>query len=441
MNPPSRRCRTRAANQAEGPRRILKLIIQIPAYNEEATIAATLAALPKRLDRIAKIETLLIDDGSTDRTVDVARNAGVTHVVRLLTHRGLSGAFVAGIDASLRLGADVIVNTDADNQYRADDIGRLVAPILDGRAEVVIGDRGVKDSAHMGPVKRVLQRLGSWAVGRAAGLDVPDVTSGFRAFSREAAYQINVFNPFTYTLETIIQAGNRNLGVESVPVGTNPPTRPSRLYKGVLRYVRKSIVTIFRVHTVYRPLKTFFAIGAILFLAGFAIGLRFLWYFLAGEPGGHIQSLILAAVLLIIGFQTALIGLVADLISVNRRLSEEILIRLRKLDPRIAAGQKARRRDRDERGERGEPREAAREDRPEPIAETQWVWVLDESKLNRPLEEAADEPSSATVPSPKRRRRRRRGGTRPPNEVPERKHHDHPRMERELEPSGEDSGV
>ncbi|HEY0789296.1 MAG TPA: glycosyltransferase family 2 protein, partial [Thermoanaerobaculia bacterium] len=328
----------------------LKLIIQIPAYNEEATIAATLAALPKRLDRIDTIETLLVDDGSTDATVDAARKAGVSHVIRLLTHRGLSGAFVAGIDAALRLGADIIVNTDADNQYQAADIGRLIAPILEGRAEVVIGDRGVKDHAHMGPVKRFLQRLGSWAVGRAAGLQIPDVTSGFRAFSREAAYQINVFNPFTYTLETIIQAGNRNLGVESVPIGTNPPTRPSRLYKGILRYVRKSVVTIFRVYTVYRPLKTFFAIGATLFLVGFAVGLRFLWFFLQGDRGGHVQSLIFAAILLIIGFQTVLIGLVADLISVNRRLSEEVLIRLRKLDPQIAAGQRAaRKRDRADR--------------------------------------------------------------------------------------------
>ncbi len=402
----------------------LKLIIQIPAYNEEPTIAETLAALPRRLDRVSKIETLLIDDGSSDGTIAAARKAGVTHVVRLVPHRGLSAAFVAGIDAALRLGADIIVNTDADNQYRADDIGRLIAPILEGRAEVVIGDRGVKESAHMGPLKRFLQRLGSWAVGRAAGLQVPDVTSGFRAFSRDAAYQINVFNPFTYTLETIIQAGNRNLGVESVPVGTNPPTRPSRLYKGILRYVRKSVVTIFRVHTVYRPLKTFFAIGAILFLAGFVIGLRFLWHFLAGDGGGHVQSLIFAAVLLIIGFQTALIGLVADLISVNRRLSEEVLIRLRKLDPQIATGQKApRRRD------RGERREGSREAKPEPVAEAQWVWLLDESKLDRPLEEPA--PVEEAVPQPKRRRRRRRGGTRPAHEVPERKHHEHAHPERE----------
>ncbi len=408
----------------------MKLIIQIPAYNEEATIAATLAALPKRLDRVDAIETLLIDDGSADRTVEAARKAGVSHVVQLLTHRGLSGAFVAGIDASLRLGADIIVNTDADNQYQAGDVGKLIAPILEGRAEVVIGDRGVKDHAHMGPVKRLLQRLGSWAVGRAAGLPIPDVTSGFRAFSREAAYQINVFNPFTYTLETIIQAGNRNLGVASVPIGTNPPTRPSRLYKGILRYVRKSIVTLFRVYTVYRPLKTFFAIGAALFLAGFAVGLRFLWFFLQGDRGGHVQSLIFAAILIIIGFQTVLIGLVADLISVNRRLSEEILIRLRKLDPQIATGQRAsRKRDRGERPER------AREERAAPEQETQWVWLLDESKLNRPLEEAHDPapapPAEGSIPPPKRRRRRRRGGTRAPHEIPEKKTHEHARVDRE----------
>jgi glycosyltransferase involved in cell wall biosynthesis len=396
----------------------LKLVIQIPAYNEEKTIATTIRDLPRKIDGVDSIEVLVIDDGSSDATVEVARSAGAEHVVKLLTHRGLAQAFLAGIDACLRLGADVIVNTDADNQYLASDIPKLIAPILEGRAEVVIGDRDVKRSAFMGPLKRVLQRLGSWAVGRAAGLDLPDVTSGFRAFSREAAYQINVFNPFTYTLETIIQAGNRNLGVQSVRIGTNPPTRPSRLYDGMMRYVRKSGVTIFRVYALYKPLKTFFAIGAILFLIGFALGLRFLWFYLTDGSAGHVQSLILAAVLLIIGFQTALIGLVADLISVNRRLSEEVLIRLRKLDPQMAS-KRPRRRERGDKG-RPAPKEA-------PAETPQWVWLFDESKFEGELEESVEGAPAVQAPPepelPKRRRRRRRSGPRPGIEGRDHKHH------------------
>ncbi|MFN2443444.1 MAG: glycosyltransferase family 2 protein [Thermoanaerobaculia bacterium] len=404
----------------------MKLVIQIPAYNEEKTIAATIRELPRSIGGINSVEVLVVDDGSSDGTVEAARAAGADHIVRLVTHRGLAKAFLAGIDASLRLGADLIVNTDADNQYKASDIPRLIAPILEEKAEVVIGDRDVRNSAFMGPAKRALQRLGSWAVGRAAGLDLPDVTSGFRAFSREAAYQINVFNPFTYTLETIIQAGNRNLGVQSVKIGTNPPTRPSRLYSGMMRYVWKSGVTIFRVYALYKPLKTFFAIGAALFLVGFALGLRFLWYYFTAGSSGHVQSLILAAVLLIIGFQTALIGLVADLISVNRRLSEDVLIRLRKLDPQMASGKQPRRRNRGERG---------RSPSKEPPAEAQWVWLFDESKFEGELEETAEAetPQAPAQPEhPKRRRRRRRSGPRPGIEG--RDHRHHTRLEKEPGP-------
>src|SRR6059058_913277 len=236
----------------------MKLIIQIPAFNEEDTIAQTLREIPKKIDGATSVETLVVDDGSSDQTAEAARKAGASHVVQLKTHRGLSAAFRAGIDASLRLGADVIVNTDADNQYAAADIARLVAPIMRGSAEVVIGDREVAKSPHMSDFKKSLQRLGSWTVGKASGVSVADVTSGFRAFSRDAAMQINVFNPFTYTLETIIQAGNRNLGVQTVAVRTNAPTRESRLYSGVGTYLRKSIATIFRIYTLYKPLKTFF---------------------------------------------------------------------------------------------------------------------------------------------------------------------------------------
>ncbi len=252
----------------------MKLIVQIPAFNEETTIAQTLRDIPKKIDGITSIETLVIDDGSSDHTADAARKAGASHVVQLKTHSGLSAAFRAGIDAALRLGADVIVNTDADNQYHGADIPRLIAPIVRGTAEVVIGDREVATSPHMSPFKRVLQRAGSWTVGLASGVNVTDVTSGFRAFSREAALQINVFNPFTYTLETIIQSGNRNLGVQSVTIRTNAPTRPSHLYRGIGTYLRKSASTIFRIYTIYKPLKTFFAIGMLLLLAGFGLGAR-----------------------------------------------------------------------------------------------------------------------------------------------------------------------
>jgi glycosyltransferase involved in cell wall biosynthesis len=409
----------------------LKLIIQIPAFNEEKSIQQTLRDLPRRIDGVTTIETLLIDDGSTDRTVELAREAGVDHVVRLISNRGLAAAFTAGIDASLRLGADLIVNTDGDNQYRGSDIARLVAPLIEGKAEVVIGDRQVATSPHMGFLKRLLQRLGSWTVGLAAGIEVSDATSGLRAFTREAAFQINVFNPFTYTLETIIQAGNRNLNVSSVAIETNAPTRSSRLYRGIHNYIRKSVVTIFRVYTLYKPLKTFFAIGGILFAGGFALVLRFLYFYLTEGTAGHIQSLILAAVLLIAGFQTMLIGLVADLISVNRRLSEEVLIRLRKLHPEVTTrsiGLEKR-----PRGPRkpGRPKtEASPQSAPAPEErkpyESQWVWLVDEAELEAEadvavdrLPIAADEQSSA----PRRRRRRRRNPERPTHAPREHRHH------------------
>ena len=404
----------------------MKLIVQIPAFNEEATIAQTLRDIPKKIDGITSIDSLVIDDGSSDNTAEAARKAGATHVVQLKTHRGLSSAFLAGINAALRLDADIIVNTDADNQYAGADIPKLVAPIMRGSADVVIGDREVSKSPHMSAFKRLLQRLGSRTVGLASGIRVSDVTSGFRAFSRDAAMQINVFNPFTYTLETVIQAGNRNLGVQSVPVRTNAPTRPSRLYHGIGTYLRKSTATIFRIYTIYKPLKTFFAIGAVLLLAGSALGVRFLWHFANGERGGHIQSLILAAVFLIIGFQTLLIGLVADLISVNRRLSEEVLVRLKRMEAPVEE-----RRPMPQRLPR-EPRPATvrppmpKRERPEAKnAATQWVWLLDEEKL----QDRGIKPESVSEPEPElddddtpgpqpaaggpRRRRRRRGGARP----------------------------
>jgi glycosyltransferase involved in cell wall biosynthesis len=392
----------------------MKLIVQIPAYNEESTITQALRDVPKKIDGVTAIETLVIDDGSTDKTADAARKAGATHIVQLKTHRGLAAAFVAGIDAALRLGADIIVNTDADNQYSGADIVRLVTPIVKGTAEVVIGDRDVSNSPHMSALKKTLQRLGSWTVGKASGLSVADVTSGFRAFSREAALQINVFNPFTYTLETVIQAGNRNLGVQSVVVRTNAPTRPSRLYHGMGTYLRKSIVTIFRVYTLYRPLKTFFAIGMLLMLAGFAIGARFLYDFIGGDRGGHIQSLILAAVFLITGFHTLLIGLLADLIAVNRRIGEDMLIRLKRLEMPQRARDARPQRQRFDR-----PQQQRREEKPAASKpETQWVWLLDENKLEERIEEKPKSEPEGDVTQASRRRRRRRGGMRQHPELP-----------------------
>jgi glycosyltransferase involved in cell wall biosynthesis len=406
----------------------MKLIIQIPAFNEEATIAQALRDLPRKIEGITSIETLVIDDGSSDKTAEAARKAGATHVLQLKSHRGLSAAFVAGIDAALRLGADIIVNTDADNQYQAADVARLVTPIVKGTAEVVIGDREVSKSPHMSGMKRMLQRLGSWTVGKASGLTVADVTSGFRAFTREAAMQINVFNPFTYTLETVIQAGNRNLGVQSVTVRTNAPTRPSRLYSGMGTYLRKSMATIFRIYTLYRPLKTFFAIGTLLMLLGVALGGRFLWFYAQGDRGGHIQSLILAAVFLITGFHTWLIALLADLIAVNRRLTEDVLIRVKRLEAPETAQQRSRRSalgahpagfslpsEGPRRGERPQqqpprpPREPRREapaaaaaKQPDAKqAETQWVWLLDEDKLNERTAAPPAEKKQAPAPEKK----------------------------------------
>ena len=408
----------------------MKLIVQIPAFNEEKTIAQTLREIPKKLDGITSVETLVIDDGSSDGTVDAARKAGANHVIQLKTHRGLSSAFVAGIDAALRLGADIIVNTDADNQYQAADIAKLIAPIVKGSAEVVIGDRQVGSSPHMSGFKRFLQRFGSWSVSLASGMEVSDVTSGFRAFSREAALQINVFNPFTYTLETIIQSGNRNLGVQSVAVRTNAPTRASRLYSGVGTYVRKSVATIFRIHTLYRPLKTFFLIGTLLMIAGVVLGARFLYHYANGSGAGHVQSLILTGVFLITGFQTWLIALLADLIAVNRRISEDMLIRLKRLEmperdrrPKFQQQQQQRDRQQDQRPPRRDaPRPAAAPQEPAQ-PETQWVWLLDEAKLQdriapdeKPLVEDEDETDevetaeTAAQPKTGRPRRRRRGG-------------------------------
>ena len=311
----------------------MKLIIQIPCYNEAEVLASTLALLPRKLDGFDQVELLVIDDGSHDGTAAAAKAAGVEHIVRLPFHKGLARAFSAGLDASLRCGADVILNTDADNQYNAEDIPLLLAPILTGEAHIVIGDRGVASLEHFAPIKRRLQVLGSQVVSSAAGLNIPDATSGFRALTREAALRTMVLSDYSYTLETLIQAGNNRIPVLSVPIHTNPPTRPSRLIRSITSYIRNSSVTIVRSFTLYRPLRVFTVIGSVLVALGLLLGARFVVIrYVLGQDVNQIQSLILTAVLLLAGFQTLLIGLVTDLIAFNRKILEEILYRLKSSD-------------------------------------------------------------------------------------------------------------
>jgi len=308
----------------------MKLIIQIPCFNEAETIGATIRHLPRKLTGITKIETLVIDDGSQDQTIQRAKAAGAMHVLRLDRHSGLARAFAAGLNESIRLGADVIVNTDADNQYVAEDIEKLIRPILAGQAGLVVGDRGVLKVREFSPFKRLLQKIGSVIVGQAAGLQIPDATSGFRALSRETALRTNVLSNYSYTLETLIQAGATGVQVVHVPVRVNPPTRPSRLMRGTSDYLFHSGATIIRAFSMYRPLKVFTLFSGLFILSGLILGIRFLVFYFQGNGAGHVQSVILAAVLFIIGFQTFLIGLVADLISANRKLNEEILYLLKK---------------------------------------------------------------------------------------------------------------
>lgn len=302
----------------------MKLIIQIPCFNEAQTLSVALAALPRSVPGFSSVEWLIIDDGSKDDTVEVARSCGVDHVVRHVGNKGLAKAFMTGLEACLRLGADVIVNTDADNQYNADDIPALTRPILDHRAEIVIGARPISTIEHFSPVKKLLQKLGSWVVRAASKTDIPDAPSGFRAMSRAAAQRLIVFNEYTYTLETIIQAGQKNIAITSVPIRVNEDLRPSRLVKSIPSYIKRSIVTIVRIFIIYRPFSFFGTIGAVLFGLGFLIGLRFLWHYIQGNGDGHIQSLILASVMLGMGFQTFLVAFMADLLAANRKLLEDV---------------------------------------------------------------------------------------------------------------------
>lgn len=304
----------------------MKLIIQIPCYNEAETLAIALNALPRKVEGFDRVEWLIINDGSTDETVKVAKESGVDYIVNFKNNQGLAKGFMAGIKECLKQGADVIVNTDADNQYEAQDIPKLVQPILENRAEYVIGERPISQTSHFSPIKKMLQKLGSWVVRRASKTDVPDAPSGFRAMSKECALSLNVYNNYTYTLETIIQAGQKNIAITSVSIRTNEDLRPSRLLSSIPSYIKKSVITIIRIFVVYKPFRFFMTISAVLLSLGLLLGLRFMYFYFMGDGSGHMQSVILSGVLLGMGFQTGLIAFVADLLAVNRKLLEDLKV-------------------------------------------------------------------------------------------------------------------
>lgn len=310
----------------------MKLIIQIPCFNEAETLEVTLNDLPRHIDGIDEIEYLIIDDGSHDNTAEVAKKWGVHYVVRFRRNKGLAKGFMAGLDACLKNGADIIVNTDADNQYCGADIETLVRPILDKKAHIVIGERPIDDTEHFTPLKKKLQHFGSWVVRKASKTTIPDAPSGFRAYSREAAMRINVINDYTYTLETIVQSGREKMAVMSVPIRTNPELRESRLFHSMWGYIKKSMLTIVRTYLMYRPLYFFFMLGSILALVGVGFFVRYFVFFCSGEGGGHLQSLILASTLLIVGFQTIVVGLLGDVISANRKILQDVQYHVRKMD-------------------------------------------------------------------------------------------------------------
>ena len=310
----------------------MKVIVQIPCYNEEATLPQTIADIPRRIDGVGRVEVLVVDDGSSDDTAGAARRAGADHVVRHTRNRGLARAFRTGIDTGLALGADILVNTDADNQYAGSAIPELIRPILEGRADIVIGDRGTDRLPHFSRNKRRLQRLGSFVVRRLSGTSVPDAVSGFRALSRAAALRLNVVSSFSYTIEMLIQAGNERMAVASVPVPVNPQTRESRLFRSVPQFLLQSLRTMVRTYTMYKPLRVFTGLGLTLVLIGALPVTRFLVFFFRGQGGGHLQSLVLGGVFLVSGFVSLLVGIVADLIAVNRSLLEDLLEKVRRLE-------------------------------------------------------------------------------------------------------------
>lgn len=302
----------------------MKLVIQIPCYNEEKSLPITLRDLPDKIDGIDEIEVLVIDDGSTDRTVEVAREFGVKSIVSLGHNKGLAKAFIAGINKALSMDADIIVNTDADNQYRASCINDIVKPIIENKADIVIGTRPVNEIKHFSFLKKFLQKLGSFVMRLVSKTDVKDAPSGFRAFSRNAALQLNVFDNYTYTLETIIQAKAKGLVVESVDIQVNPELRKSRLFSNMFEYIRRSVFTMLRMFIIYRPFRFFIILGSLILFLGLIPGARFLYFFFSGSGQGHIQSLILSAILLITGVQVVLLSVISELISINRKLIEDV---------------------------------------------------------------------------------------------------------------------
>ena len=310
----------------------MKLIIQIPCYNEAETLEIALNGLPKQIDGIDTIEYLIINDGSKDNTVEVAKNWGVHHIVNFKQNKGLAKGFMAGIDEALRQGADIIVNTDADDQYCGADIEKIVRPILAGKADIVIGARPIDETEHFSPLKKKLQHFGSWVVRKASKTDIPDAPSGFRAYSREAALQLNVVNEYTYTLEQIVQAGRNKIAITSVPIRTNAELRPSRLFSSMFGYVKKSMLTIIRSYVMYKPMQFFMLLGSIPVIAGIILGIRFLIRFFMGNGGGNIQSLILVSLLITIGVMMWVIGILADTIAANRKIMQDVQMRVRKMD-------------------------------------------------------------------------------------------------------------
>ena len=316
-----------------------KLIIQIPCFNEAEALPATVAALPKSIPGIDEIETLVIDDGSTDGTAEVARRHGVQHIVRHRRNRGLAAAFQSGLDTALAAGADIIVNTDADGQYRGEDIAVLVAPVVAGEADIVIGDRGVGRNEHFHPVKRQLQRLGSMVVRRLSRTKVTDAVSGFRAISRDAAQRITITTEFSYTTDMLIQSGRKRMAIASVPIRTNSTERPSRLFKSIPQFIANTMITILRAYATYNPLRTFALMGLLITLVGMIPILRFLWFWIAGDGAGHVQSLVLGGALLILGTLTVIMSLLADMIGTNRKLLETTLAHIRRLEENGVGGE------------------------------------------------------------------------------------------------------
>lgn len=313
----------------------MKLIVLIPCFNEEKTLPLVVKSIPRKIKGVDKVEILVVNDGSTDKTVEVAKKVGVDYILNNKGNKGLAKSFAAGLEKALELGADIIVNTDGDNQYPQKDIPRLIEPILSGRAEIVIADRQTSKIKHFSPFKKFCQKLGSWMVGFLAGMKIPDAVSGFRAYSKDAAMQLNIVTEFSYAIETIIQATKKKIPIAFIKINTNPKTRESRLFKNSWQHIKKSAATMIRVFTMYEPLKTFSFIAIIFIIPGLLLGIRFLYFFFAHAAGGHIQSLILASILLILGFQIFLIGLVADLIANNRKLIEDIIYKNKKSNKRF----------------------------------------------------------------------------------------------------------